>query len=128
MPSYLVTDISTIGAKVLAATSPPAKDIKRERHRVARCQVGSRSVVQAAEQTAHPLAVRAGGRVLPQIGVLKSVNIPKNHLPHWTFVSGLDPSEFGRRLVDQPRHLDRLRRQRRVARRQGDDLAGIHSL
>jgi len=32
------------------------------------------SSVQAAEQTAHPTAVRAGGRVLPQIAVLKSAN------------------------------------------------------
>ena len=36
--------------------------------------MGSRSNAQAAEQTAHPTAVRAGGRVLPQIVVLKSVN------------------------------------------------------
>jgi hypothetical protein len=33
-----------------------------------------RLVVQAAEQTAHPTAVRAGGRVSAQIVVLKSVN------------------------------------------------------
>ncbi len=39
-----------------------------------RCQVGSHFIVQAAEQTATPSAVRAGGRVLPQIAVLKSVN------------------------------------------------------
>lgn len=32
--------------------------------------VGSRFDVQAAEQTATPIAVRAGGRVLPQIAVL----------------------------------------------------------
>ncbi len=37
---------------------------------------GIASVVQAAEQTAHPTAVRAGGRVLPHIAVLKSVNSP----------------------------------------------------
>jgi hypothetical protein len=43
---------------------------------VVRCQVGSLSDVQAAEQTAHLPAVRAGGRVLPQIAVLKSVNSP----------------------------------------------------
>ncbi len=36
----------------------------RRRHRIVRCQVGSRSQVQAAEQTAHPTAVRAGGRVI----------------------------------------------------------------
>jgi hypothetical protein len=30
--------------------------------------------IQAAEQTAHPTAVRAGGRVLPQIAAAKSVN------------------------------------------------------
>jgi len=35
-----------------------------------------RLVVQAAEQTAHPTAVRAGGRVSAQIVVLKSVNSP----------------------------------------------------
>ena len=29
-------------------------------------------IVQAAEQTAHPTAVRAGGRVSPQIAALKS--------------------------------------------------------
>ena len=38
-----------------------------------RCQVGWPFDVQAAEQPLHVLA-RAGGRVLPQIAVLKSVN------------------------------------------------------
>jgi hypothetical protein len=47
---------------------------KRERHRVVRCQVGSHFDVRVAEQTAHPKCVRAGGRVVPQIAVLKSVN------------------------------------------------------
>jgi hypothetical protein len=45
--------------------------------------VGSRFFgVEAAEQTAHPTAVRAGGRVLRQIAVLKSVNSP-NFLTGW---------------------------------------------
>jgi hypothetical protein len=36
--------------------------------------VGSHFDVRVAEQTAHPKCVRAGGRVLPQMAVLKSVN------------------------------------------------------
>ena len=33
--------------------------------------------IQVAEQTAHPTAVRGGGRVLPQIAVLKSAKSPQ---------------------------------------------------
>jgi hypothetical protein len=39
-----------------------------------RCAWDRTAIVQAAEQTDHPSAVRAGGWVLPQIAVLKVVN------------------------------------------------------
>jgi tetratricopeptide (TPR) repeat protein len=50
--------------------------IKREHHPILDGYVGSLFVIQAAEQTAHPTAVRAGGRVSAQTCVLKSVNSP----------------------------------------------------
>jgi hypothetical protein len=46
-----------------------------------------RAAIQAAEQTAQPSAVRAGGRVLPQIAVLKSTKI-HNSVHFWNSLSG----------------------------------------
>jgi len=84
---------STHNRVAIPRVLPCCWHITRERHRVVRCQVGSRFVVQAAEQTAHPSAVRAGGRVLAQIAVLKSVNSP---------ISAQEP----RHPTDHPRSPD----------------------
>jgi hypothetical protein len=70
-------------ASVFAARSRPVSTCppwlqhnKRERHRIVRFQVESPFDTRPPKQTAHPSAVRAGGRVLPQITVLESVNSP----------------------------------------------------